>query len=386
MTGFAVIGATTRTAKQAVKNVGCTHTVIVTPWDQLQPTAEGQELAAAAIDDLNEQITDARELGLRPIFEYGVQYAPGWAQASIEPFKDQANNEWLSNDPGKRVRNWMWTANGRAAINDLIVKVWEGLDASNREAIDRVRFGGGYYGELQYPPESLAAPFSYWGYGNSMQTGAGLAAGLDACPQPGYTLFSGTDAQDVEWINWYLDGMNDWLLFQVQALKNAGWVCDLMCLHPGYSIRENNVRSDAGFRQNMAAGQDYVRQIGAYAEDPQVWPWSTWINGTDPFPDSPFDSDQAAWKKLWAEAAVRGKHWRIWGENTGGETNAGMDYVFENALADDPETGEPIVFGPAEPWRSYVGMAWMNYDMLTEGGDNATLAHLGERIALLTNK
>ncbi len=384
---FATFGADTLTKKQTIRTAGLTHAVIPAFWDALQPSGAATALNSTAVTALNQQITDCISAGIIPILEHAVQYPPSWAASAVEQFKDQSGNQWAGTvGAGDQVRNWMWTATGRTYFADFVTKVYAALTGTNQAAVERIRFGGGYFGETQYPPQQIASPWSYWGFGTSMQTGTGLASGLTVCPQVGYTPFSGTDAQDVSWINWYLRGIENWILFQVATLKGAGWTVPLMCLHPGYSIRQNQVRTDAGFRQSMAYGHDFTRAVGCYKNDPQVWPWSTWINGADPFPNSTVDTDQGAWKKLYSEAAVRGKHYHLWGENTGGEDNTGLDFIFSNALAPAPATGQPPYFG-ANPgtWRGYEGLSWLNNADLTGGvSGKATLAHYTSSIRSTT--
>lgn len=384
MRSFATINATTLAAKQACKAAGLTHHVVQAKWVDLQPTSAGQALDATALAALNTQIADTINAGLRPVLEHAIQYPPAWALAAVELFKDQAANTWTSSTPGTQVRNWFWTANGQGFVADFITKVYAGLTAANVAAIDRIRLGGGYFGELQYPHGNIASPFSYWAFGAAQQTGTGIAASQKVCPLPGYTPFTGTDAQDVVWINWYLGGIAQWMLDLIAMHKTAGWTCDLMVLHPGFSVRQNHLRSDSGFRDSLSNGIDFTRMIGAYAHDPQVWPWSTWIDGTDPFAFTGHDSDQAAWKKLYSEAVVRGKHTRMWGENTGGETNAQMDAVFVNALGKGaPASGDPYLFAApvVSAYAGYAGLMWLDYASLIAGGANASLAHYATKIA-----
>jgi hypothetical protein len=383
VTFFAVANADTLAKKTAAKSAGCTHIMVQAVWGQLQSSAGGS-LVGAEVTALNTQFDDCRSLGLSVIFEHALQYPPAFVQSGVEQFKDQSSNNWTSATPGKNVRNWMWNATGRTYVSDFYTKVWAALSSVNRAAVAMVRFGGGYFGELQYPPESLASPYSYWGFGTSMQTGTGLAAGLSVCPNPGYTPFSGTDAQDVQWINWYMQGLENWTLWQVSTLKTVGWTQLLMCLHPGFGIRVNQPRSDTNYRGAMAAGQDCTRIIGCYKNDPQVWPWCTGVASPDQINPTVVDTDQAQWKKLYADAAVRGKFRHIAGENSGGEDNTGMNYVFANPLASStPTSGMPLFFGPnrAPSWQRYQLLMWVTYDTLVAGGANATMANYQSDIA-----
>jgi hypothetical protein len=378
---FATIGATTSPQIAAVAAAGLTHNVVVAFWDQLQPSGAGTALDATALAALNTVIGLNITNGLKTVLEHALHYPPSWVASAVEPFKDQAGNVWSgSSGNGDQVRNWMWTSLGRTYVADFISKVYAGLTSTNRAAVDRIRFGGGVFGELHYPTTAVASPYSYWAFGTSMQTGTGLATGLTAAPDVAYTPFTGTTTQDNNFIAWYIGGITNWMTWYAGQLTSAGWTCDLMCLHPGYGIRSNQVHSDAGFRQALSCGEDPATVIAAYASNPQVWPWCTWINGTDGFIPPSVDSDQAAWKKVFAEAYKNNKHARIWGENTGGESNAGMDSVFHNAMIRSltPIAGDPIYPSGTTPpavFPGYSGMMWLNYSSLTAGGANATLAN-----------
>ncbi len=385
MATFYVMNANTLAAKQAVASAGLGGVYIAANWASLQPNGAGSALNSSAIAALNQEIADARSLGLGICFSHSPQYSPNWVKSSVEPFKDQNGDEYLSTDSGKQVRNWFWTANGRQYIADFYTKVWQGLTPENRMAVTYLKFGGGYYGEIQYPPEVGSSPdWLYRGFGNSMQTGVGLAPGLTACPEPGYVPFTGSDSQDVAWINWFLGGIEDFVRWQIDLLKSLGWTCPLFAMHPGYSVRNNTGRSNSGWRQNFAIGVDFTRMMGIYKNDPQVWPWSTWLGGYDGWTPNTFDSDQAAWKKLYATAAAHGKHYNIGGENTGGETNSDLDAILDSALgATPPSTTGPIYSDgrPQTAWSGYKHIMWLDYASLTAGGSNATLAHYGQKAA-----
>ena len=387
------IGTTQATTGYQIWNAvgsGCTHIVATAYWDRLQSGGAGTALDSTQMAALNAEISTIVAAGGKPILEHSLHYPPSWVMSAVEGFKDQSGNVYAgSAGTGNQVANWMWTSSGRGYVSDFLTKVYAGLTSSNRAAIDRIRFGGGVYGELHYPTAFLASPNSYWGYGTSMQTGTGLASGLSACPHPGYTLFSGNSTYDTDWINWYIGGLSNWLTWTATQLSGLGWTCDLMCLHPGYGIRSNQLTSDAGYRSSMAAGEDPATMIAAYAGNSQVWPWCTWIDGADGWVTPTVDSDQAPWKKIYAEAWKNSKHTRLWGENTGGEANAAMNGVFHNALTQGrtPTTGDPIYsVTPPAAYTGYTGMMWLDYNGLTAGTGGATLANLSAWATFPTTK
>jgi len=378
--GIYVIGADTLVAKEAVADAGIDGILVQAKWDELQ-LSSGSELDETAVETLNQQISDALNLNLMVSFEFALHYAPDWVLSSIEPFTDHDGEPYISTDSGKNVRNWMWTALGRSYVLDFYTKIYTALTDINRKSISFIKFGGGYYGEIQYPIEIGSAPYRYWGGGETMQSGDGLAEGLSACPVSNYQPFTGTDDQDIQYINWYLGGIENWVAWQITQLKEVGFRCALFALHSGYSVRNNQGRSSDGWRQSFACGQDFTRVLGIYKNDPQVWPWSTWAGGADGWTPNTVDSDQASWKKLYTVAVARGKHELIGGENTGGESNSGMDHIFSEVLTGPPSTGPIYSDGrPQSEWSGFSELMWLNYNDLTAGGVKATLDHLSSLI------
>lgn len=162
----------------------------------------------------------------------------------------------------------------------------------------------------------VIAPMSFWGYGLNMQTGvnAGLTdtiangtAGTSVqtvCPLPGYVPFVGptqTNAKDIQWMNWYLGGLQvfeAWLLKAVRAAIVAnGGTCPIWVKHPNTGIRTSlpTMPSVAAtltsYLAAAAEGVDHDRMIATYsqANNPQgalygpIYPDATGanLNGQD---------------------------------------------------------------------------------------------------------
>ena len=197
----------------------------------------------------------------------------------MEPFRDQLGNDYTGTSSGKAVRNWMWTASGRGYVSAFLGHVADALGPDRIADTDGVRLGGGWYGEMHYPQAVSGGPTYAWqGFGQSMQTGTDLADGMDVCPLPGYVPYTGTDDQDCQWLNWYLNGLirfEQWLITQHKAL---GFTRNLYLMLPGYGVRTNQARTSAGYKQAAALGEDHIRAVGAIMHDPAVWPYSTWLN------------------------------------------------------------------------------------------------------------
>jgi hypothetical protein len=363
-------------AKKAIRAAGCTHTVVQAQWTSLQPSGPGTALNSTAVAALNTEYDQAASAGLNVMLEVALHYPPAWVAEHVEQFKDQAAHvyEASAKGPGLQVSNWVWTALGWEYVSDLCNKLGVALGSSRINQTTAIKIGGGFYGELHYPLSATASPtFSHWGYGASMQSGTGLASGQTVCPHPGYTIYSGTDAEDSIWLNWYLNGLGKWLMFFIGAMRTAGWSCDFQVAHPGYGIRANYTHSQAQFRESAGAGEDPVRMIGAYSHDPKIWPYCTWMNTADGWDPVTADSDISAWKKIYNEAVLRNKHFRLWGENTGGENAAGLADIFSGdangSALSTASWSRRVASG------RYQGIFWLQYSSLISGsGSDAQLS------------
>lgn len=341
---------------QAWKAAGGTHVEVIAFWDQLQFAADAP-LDSNGLAAVQRQLDDAAAAGLQVVFTVALQYPPAFVQATVPKFRDQHGQEWTAGQAsGDNVRDWVFTQVGRQYVSDYTAKVIRGL---NLGAVETMRLGGGIRGELQFPPTG-SYPYRFWGYSAAAQTGAGLAHGLDATPRPGHVPFgSGSPtADDAAWSAWYLESLKRFMLWQIQQYRSAGWQGNIHVLHPSWGMRSNWTGADRGYQEAVAQGQDWSRLIAAYADQPNVWPWCTWIDSRDtPYYPGP-DSEKAPWRKLYDVAATYGKTARIRGENTGGQSNADMERVFREALA-----------------YGYQGLAWLSWSSLSTAGHD-TLANL----------
>lgn len=377
---FAILSSDSDAARAAAAAAGCTHAVINVNWDAWQPSATGTS-NSTAVSALLAAYANAISNGLKPLLSINLQYPPSWILSGVEKFKDQSGNEYSDTTVanGKAVRNWMWTTTGRTYVADFISRVATALGPANVAKTDGCRLGGGWYGELHYPePVSGGPTYAWQGFGASMQSGTGLAAGMDVCPVPGYVPYSGTDDQDCQFLNWYLNGLVNWGLWLIAQHKTAGFNRNLFLMLPGYGVRLNQVRSDAGYKQAASLGEDHVRAIGAIMHDPAVWPYSTWLNTSDGFPGGTVDSDKSAWKSLYEKSLARGKHANLWGENTGGENNSAMNGIFSGAIGSASYAGYP---GAPPEGHYYRAICWLDYASLNAGGSAATMANYATNIS-----
>jgi len=380
-------------SKLAMAAAGCTHIALQAQWSSLQPNGAGTSLDPTAVASLIQEYADSATARLAVMLEVAVHYPPAWAVSAIEGYTDQFGNVYSNSTPnsGMQVVNWMWTALGWTYVADFIGKLAAALGPALLAQTAAIKCGGGYYGELHYPQtvSVITLQPSVWAYGASMQTGTGLAAGQSVCPLPGYTIWSGTDAQDCQLINWYANGLATWLAYFIATMRAAGWACDYHVCHPGYGTRSNQLRSAAAYRASIAAGEDPLRMIGSYAHDPQIWPYSTWLNTADGFDTPVQDSDIAAWKKIYEEAYRWNKHYKLWGENTGGESTTQMGQIFLGYSKGSALSGSSVDFGSTPPLPpaqtfGFQGCFWLNYASLITGGTQASLSDYAANIAAHT--
>ncbi len=348
------------TAAQASawKAAGGNAIIIPVYWDQAQPTQTGGVSLADAGnsgDNVISEIQLAHQDGLAVYLELDLQYPPQWVLNGVPEFVDQGGNHWAQpTNPGADVRDWIWTAVGRQAVANFVSGALSDL-APYLGDVAGFRSGGGVYGELDFPNDNstVNGEPSFWGYDAAAQTGAGLAAGESATPLPGYVYGSGTAAQDTEWANWYLGSLASWITWYTQLLRSDGWTGPTYVLSPSFGMRTNMTPDSTVYEQQLAYGTDWGVMMDSYDQVPNVWPWSTWTDDTEPYwhTGDTVDSDAAAWRKLLELAQARGLASHIMGENTGGGGAPAIHQMMSGALA-----------------SGYTGIFYLDYPTLTTTG------------------
>lgn len=336
---------------------GCTHALVRANWDA-QQTSDG---GAVSVTTMLASMYAAASAGLKITLEVGLHYPPTFVQTGVPKFKDEAGTEWsASNASGKNVRDWVWSATGRAYVKDYLDKLFAQVPWA---MVDKVRVGGLSSGELQFPYDG--SNIHWQAFSSPAQGGGDLAAGMSAAggtdlPAAGYspqaTPAWGDD--DTNFVTWYNQSLVNWMLWYI-AQHRAHFKGPIYVLHPGAGLRRNSqTPTSAGqgdnYRTNVCQGLDWYAQIAAYP-DANVWPYSTWADsaafwGAAPYDDAN-DGNAAPFYHLLRVAKLYGRTGRIWGENSGGQTNTDMTRVFTMGAA---------AFG-------YEGINWMNAAALTAG-------------------
>lgn len=359
---YGILGTTTSSQLTTSKTNGSTMCHITIDWSLAQSAYQGA-LDTTYMNQQTALISAAVTAGLKVILEIRTQYPPSFVTANVPRFKAQDGTLWsATSSSGDEVCDFVYTQIGRDYMSDFINKVltYGGLDKTK---VYGIKTGGLNLGELHYPP-STNSPFSstnpaWWCFSTAAQTGTGLASGQTVSPYPAYSPFptSGDDTtKDTAVVNWYIQSLVNFETWLISTIR-TNYTGYIFMMHPGFGARTNWVFGDTNYKSSMSRGEYFEATVPAYNSDAKVYPYSTWIDQIFPWATPTVDSDEPAWLKLWKVASDNGKADLLMGENTGGQTNADMDRVFNQAM------------------RFYTGLFWLDYTQLNAGGSNATLAN-----------
>jgi hypothetical protein len=359
-----VIGATSDAELATAKASGMTHGLVEVFWDQVQPT-NGPVNATNVLANIS-RITSA---GMKVILRVSMQYIPTFVDTAAVKFRRNGAVDWNpGNVSGGNARDWVWSASTRALVDDFLTKLFNQL---NWSVIDGVQLGGLVFGELSYPSSDGT---QWWGYSSPAQTGTDLAVGQVVCPVPGHVPSTGStwSANDISFNNWYQSSLRNWMLWLI-AKHRLYTAAPIWVMHPGNGLRPNYhdpTSSDSGralgYREQAANGLDWAGQIAVYP-DANVHPYSTWANAPHNWPPDPYsdvnDGNAAPWYHLLRTARAAGRANRIWGENTGGQSNSELDTIFTDGAVS----------------HGYQGLVWLSHTTLSSG-TAATYSNFATRI------
>jgi hypothetical protein len=359
-----VIGADTVAELATAKAAGATHGMVAARWSDLQTTSGGAVNAATVTTNINDVVA----AGLKVCLRVAPQYIPTFVDTAGVKLRRNGAVDWTATGAsGANVRDWVWSASTRALLQDFLTKLFVQIDWTK---VERVQLGGLVFGELSYPTTDGT---QWWGFSAPAQTGTDLAASQVVCPVPGWVPSTGTTwvANDIAFHAWYRDSLINFMTWFI-AQHRAFFAGPIYVLHPGAGLRAvSQTPTSSGqalnFRKNAAAGLHWVEQLTAYP-DAQVYPYSTWADSVHFWPPDPYsdvnDGNAAPWYHLLRVARATGRAARIWGENTGNQTNTDMDRIFaDGAVA-----------------HGYQGFTWLQADTLVAGGTAATYANFTARI------
>lgn len=323
----------------AARAAGFRAVIVQGIWSSLQPDDE-YSVDPTALADFRRRIDVAHQAGLSVVMELALQYPPRWALTKIPPFQNQHGQLWIDpRDPGMNVRDWVWTQVGRAAVHNFVRLTLRALGPTSLRNVERVRLGGGYYDELQYPPVGRGSDPSWWSYGACVMPSAALSPDEKPCPVLGHvpSPTGSWSTADQAYVNWHMHGLTMFMVWLIGQFRDAGWSGPISVMHPGFGLRsDDNPRhtgwNGSAYRELSAQGLNWDDQIRAYSKLSNVWPWSTWLDEVDPHQPALEDSDQAGWRKLAELARKYGVARELWGENTGSIDSAGLSRMAKLAV------------------------------------------------------
>jgi len=185
---------------------------------------------------------------------------------------------WLLDKPGSRFvnqngaesgsANFIFSTDMRTYFVRYLNKIKDlfGGDFSDIYAI-RITSGGEC--ELLYPSGG------YWGYDIAAQTGNGLAADMEKCPELGWKPGVGTVVQAERWTEWYVKSLADFVEWQRAQLDGLGFKGWYQILTPGMGVRpyyyEEYINSRlVPFKEVLGVGAVWFKLYGYLPKDRTV--------------------------------------------------------------------------------------------------------------------
>lgn len=346
---------------------GVTLAQVGVAWNRFEPREGVWD--GVYLGEVKAKIEKFRAAKQQIVLDLGVHYTPDWVTAWPNArFVNQYGVAYDASEPGKNVPNVVFNQRVRQAQSVYIARLLRELGGD----FHHIRLGGGWYGELHYPPAQFGQQDNcYWAFDAIAQGRVpGLATGLRPCPvpdwKPGEASVNHRSAS--LFAAWYLEALANYHDWQIAAVRQS-YAGPLAMMYPGWGVRPGQLdnaiavdldgSTDAEKNGEIQAGNDFARLV-ASIRDPNVIVYTTWI-------DAPFGDDTSRLPKEWTPA-----HWLSYlsaanplnlatmGENTGG----GDDKALQRSI---------------KPMRDYglQGLIWAFEPELFDG-KHATLKQLAE--------
>jgi hypothetical protein len=293
-------------------------------WERLEPRRN--QFSASHFDEARARISDFRAAGQQVVIDLGMQYPPAWIfEIPNSSYLNQFGDRFDDMQPGMHVPNFVFNAAVRERLDRYIEAVFKNVGTE----FYAVRLGGGWFGELNFPPATFKGRTNcYWAFDRIAQGNErGLAQGLIPCPvqgwQPGSASDNHTSAR--QFIDWYLDALKNYHDWQIATVRRS-YKGRLMMMYPSWGIRPGQL--DAAIQTDLAGetsaekngelqrGYDFARFI-AGIRDPNVVIHCTWLDGHGN-DASPNPQDWSPARFLSALAQAHRPVLSLSGENTGG--------------------------------------------------------------------
>lgn len=330
----------------ACRKAGLSVAVVAVSWDRFEPRAG--EFDAKYADEKAAEMKKLREAGFRLQLDFGMQYAPGWAQElKGGRYRNQYGEDFCGSAPGEVVANGVFSREVREALAGYMAEVFRRLGTN----WDFVWLGGGKFGETNFPSARYRGQENcYWGFDELAQGKAvGRAEGIPACPAAGWKPGGASEKHEAarKFAEWYLDALKNFQDWQIATVRRdyAGRICLLYGswgLRPGWleGAIEGDLSGATSAERNgeVQQGYDWARMIAA-VRDPKAIVYCTWLDGTIENRDIADDEskDAARWSPAhWQASLARANplDLPVWGENTGHNNREAMRITFDRIRQD----------------------------------------------------
>jgi hypothetical protein len=298
-------------------------------WASFEPS-EGV-FNAAYMATMRSYLKAFRAAGMRVTLGLGLEDTPSWVFAL--PDSRYVNEDGDSSGEA----DFVFGAAVRQAAAAYLARVAADLPMSDFWAI-RLTSGGD--DEMLYPPGG-----TYWAFGNSAMTGAGLPATMTPNPFPNWRPGRPglTAAQINRWVNWYVGGLDNVTNWEMQVLSGLGFAGYYQAVTPGSGTRPDVLSAEE--RHNLPDGTTGVGAVWNryYARLPDKTKVVAYVSsvadesGADdscqpgdeeiPLTSSAMDSWSAT---RWISRIAAAEGLPVAGENAGYSMPVGLDFQYTN--------------------------------------------------------
>jgi hypothetical protein len=335
-------------------DAGVTLAVLSVLWDRFEPVEGAPD--SIYIQKLRTDLDVLRGAGLQVVLDLGIQYPPAWlGKLADSRYQNQYGEAFVDRKPGMNVANSVFNSKVRDCQEAYMGKLFGALGKD----FYAVRLGGGWYGELNFPPAKFQKQNNcYWGFDAIAQgLKPGLPSGMGPCPVPGWKPGTpSTEHADAgRFLNWYLESLKNYHDWQITTTRRF-YTGPLMMLYPSWGIRPGQI--EAAVTADLSGttpperngetqrGFDFTRFIGGIT-DSKVWVHCTWLD-SDPAWSDDASSSESRWSPPHFLASLAMRHSPslvISAENTGGGGPAALRLCAERARA----FGIQTIFWAFEP-------------------------------------
>jgi hypothetical protein len=298
-------------------------------WASFEPS-EGV-FNAAYMATMRSYLRAFRAAGMRVTLGLGLEDTPSWVFAL--PDSRYVNEDGDSSGEA----DFVFSAAVRRAAAAYLARVAADLPMPDFWAI-RLTSGGDE--EMLYPPGG-----TYWAFGNSAMTGAGLPATMTPNPFPNWRPGRPglTAAQINRWVNWYVGGLDNVTNWEMQVLSGLGFAGYYQAVTPGSGTRPDVLSAEE--RHNLPDGTTGVGAVWDryYALLPDKTKVVAYVSsvadesGADdscqpgddllPLTSSVMDSWSAT---RWVSRIAAAEGLQVAGENAGYSMPVGLDFQYTN--------------------------------------------------------